>query len=263
MTAGAAGRPAGMGDAMGGDATGTAGTSPVASVRPTADTTGSFPRAWLAHAWMLLAGLALLAGGIFGFFPQSVIGAPGRTFATTPLLDALIGLFGVVALSITWGFEGDDRANATLAFGAIVAVLFAAEAAGPGPLGVLPGPTNLATRDATLAVGLASLAIGLASREGRRSPGRAPAASRVIAAAAHLPSASDEHGTEHEAAIEHGPPPVPAPADPEQARPSRMRQRSLAVGAATPRGRARAARAGRAVGPAAGPTPQSGRRPTG
>lgn len=132
----------------------------------------------IAGTWAAGLGLVLLAAGIVGFFPDPVIGEPGRIFATAAPLNAAHAVLGVVALSIAWGLDEDGRADAVLGFGILLLLLAGAEAAGDGPFGLLPGPTNVLVREATAALGALTVVMGIlagppalaAARMGRLRP---------------------------------------------------------------------------------------------
>jgi hypothetical protein len=115
----------------------------------------------ITGAWATGSGLLLLAAGVVGFFPDPVIGEPGRLFATAAPLNVVHAVLGVVALSIAWGLDEDARADAVLGFGILLLLLAGAEAAGNGPFGLLPGPTNVRVREATAALGALTVVMGI------------------------------------------------------------------------------------------------------
>jgi hypothetical protein len=115
----------------------------------------------LAGPWAVGLGLLLLVAGTVGFFPDPVIGEPGRIFATSEPLNAVHAVLGVAALSIAWGLDEDVRADAVLGFGILLLLLAGAEAAGDGPFGLLPGPTNGLVRETTAALGASTAVMGV------------------------------------------------------------------------------------------------------
>ena len=118
----------------------------------------------LAKTWMAIAGIALLAAGLLGFIDNPLVGRTGL-FATDNVHNVVHIVSGLLALYIAFGLRGETRANATIGFGVLYAVVFLACVVSPNLFGLFSVRVNAA--DHVLHAGLAvvSLAVGYMARD--------------------------------------------------------------------------------------------------
>jgi hypothetical protein len=118
----------------------------------------------LAKMWMTVAGIALLAAGVLGFIDNPLVGRNGL-FATDNVHNVVHIVSGLLALYIALGLRGDARANGTIGFGVLYAIVFLAVVVSPKLFGLFQVPANSA--DHVLHAGLAvvSLAVGYMARD--------------------------------------------------------------------------------------------------
>lgn len=121
----------------------------------------------LATGWGTLAGLVLLAAGIFGFFPNPVIGEPGRLFATDGPFNAAHAVLGVAALVAAWNPNAPRRGAGVALLGLALIALLSFELASPALGGLLRDPVNVPVRAATLVLGVSSWFLGLLAHPAR------------------------------------------------------------------------------------------------
>ncbi|MFL5679228.1 MAG: DUF4383 domain-containing protein [Chloroflexota bacterium] len=120
----------------------------------------------LAKWWMAIAGIALLAAGLLGFIDNPIVGRSANAlFATDNVHNIVHIITGAIALYIAFGLDGDARANATIGFGVLYAIVFLALLVSPNMFGIFSVPTN--SGDHALHAGLAvvSLAVGYMARD--------------------------------------------------------------------------------------------------
>ncbi|HKG56927.1 MAG TPA: DUF4383 domain-containing protein [Candidatus Limnocylindrales bacterium] len=128
----------------------------------------------LAKWWMAIAGIALLGAGLLGFIDNPIVGrSTNALFATDNIHNIVHILTGAIALYIAFGLNGDARANGTIGFGVLYAVVFLALLVSPTLFGLFTVPVNAGDHVLHAALAVVSLAVGYMARD--RETGRATA----------------------------------------------------------------------------------------
>jgi hypothetical protein len=118
-----------------------------------------------AKAWMTLAGIVLLAVGLLGFVDNPLVGSSQNALLTTDTVHNIVHIVtGAIALYIAFGLDGEARANGTLGFGVLYAIIFVAVLLSPNFFGLFSVPANTPLHVIHAALALVSLAIGWMAR---------------------------------------------------------------------------------------------------
>jgi uncharacterized membrane protein HdeD (DUF308 family) len=130
----------------------------------------------LAQSWMGLAGVVLVAVGLLGFIDNPIVGSSANALLRTDTLHNVVHLVtGALALYIAFGLRGDNRANATLGFGVLYAVIFVAVLVSPTLFGLFSVPATAPLHAIHAALAVVSLAVGYMARSGERTASRTTA----------------------------------------------------------------------------------------
>ena len=118
----------------------------------------------VARTWLFVAGVALVAAGLVGFADNAVVSRrPDALLQVDTLHGVALLLTGLVALVIGASEHGRALAQATIAFGGVYLVLFAATVVSPDLSGILATPVNTGDHGLHLVVAAGSIVAGLAS----------------------------------------------------------------------------------------------------
>ncbi len=121
----------------------------------------------VAKGWMTLAGAVLVLVGLLGFIPNPIVGTETSLLPTDVLHNIVHLGTGALALYIAFGLRGDAQASATLGFGVLYLVIFAAVVLSPTLFGLFQTPANLVLHLIHAALALVSLAVGYMARNSR------------------------------------------------------------------------------------------------
>jgi hypothetical protein len=121
----------------------------------------------VAKGWMTLAGAVLVLVGLLGFIPNPIVGTETSLLPTDVLHNIVHLGTGALALYIAFGLRGDAQASATLGFGVLYLVIFAAVVLSPTLFGLFSVPANAAIHVVHAALALVSLAVGYMARNSR------------------------------------------------------------------------------------------------
>lgn len=121
----------------------------------------------LTQAWMALAGIVLVAVGLIGFIDNPLVGAQDGALIPTDAIHNVIHLAtGLLALYIAFGMRGATQVNATIGFGVLYAVIFAAVLISPSLFGIFTIEANATIHVIHAALAVVSLAVGYMARSG-------------------------------------------------------------------------------------------------
>jgi hypothetical protein len=122
----------------------------------------------ITRYWMLVAGIALVGAGLLGFVPSNPIASsdPDALFRVNTAHNLVHIVTGLTALAIGLGTRGVDLANATIAFGALYAVVAILLIVDPTMFGLFDdAPANSADHVLHAALAVVSLALGFMARQ--------------------------------------------------------------------------------------------------
>jgi hypothetical protein len=118
----------------------------------------------IARTWLYIVGVALLAAGLVGFVDNPIVSRRGDALLQVDTLHSVVHLVtGLVALFIGASQHGRALGEATIAFGGMYLVIFAATLVSPDLLGIFATPVNTADHGLQLVVAAGSVAAGLGS----------------------------------------------------------------------------------------------------
>ena len=118
----------------------------------------------VARTWLYVAGVALLAAGLVGFADNPVVSRrPDAVLQVDTLHGVVLLVTGLVALFIGASQHGRVLAQATIAFGGVYLILFAATLVSPDLSGLFATPVNLPDHGLHLVVAAGSIVAGLAA----------------------------------------------------------------------------------------------------
>ena len=118
-----------------------------------------------AQMWMTLAGIVLLAVGLLGFISNPIVGSASGALLATDTVHNVIHLgTGLLALYIAFRLKGANQVNATLGFGVLYVVIFAANLISPNLFGIFSLPANTMVHVVHAAVAVVSLGVGYMAR---------------------------------------------------------------------------------------------------
>jgi hypothetical protein len=118
-----------------------------------------------AQMWMTLAGIVLLAVGLLGFISNPIVGSASGALLPTDTLHNVVHLgTGLLALYIAFGLKGANQVNATLGFGVLYAVIFAANLLSPTLFGLFSVQANTMIHVVHATVAVVSLGVGYMAR---------------------------------------------------------------------------------------------------
>lgn len=118
--------------------------------------------------WMIVAGVALIAGGLLGFVPGNPIASsdPNALLRVNALHNVVHLATGILALAIGYGTRGAALANGMLGFGALYAVIAILLIADPTFFGLFAdAPANAADHLLHVAIAVVSLGLGYMLRD--------------------------------------------------------------------------------------------------
>ncbi len=127
-----------------------------------------------ARYWMIVVGVALVAGGLLGFIAGNPIASADADaiLRVNTAHNVIHIVTGLLALGIGLGFRGEMLANATIGFGLLYAVVFVVVLVDPKLFGLFSdAPASAADHVLHLAVAVASLGIGYMARQRSTSLG--------------------------------------------------------------------------------------------
>jgi hypothetical protein len=115
--------------------------------------------------WMTLAGIVLLAVGLLGFISNPIVGSASGALLPTDTLHNVVHLgTGLLALYIAFGLKGATQVNATLGFGVLYVVIFAANLISPSLFGLFSVQANTMIHVVHAVVAVVSLGVGYMAR---------------------------------------------------------------------------------------------------
>jgi hypothetical protein len=117
---------------------------------------------------MIVAGVALLAGGLLGFVSGNPIASadPNALLRVNAAHNVVHILTGLLALGIGFGLRGEALANATIGFGVLYALVFVLLLIDPTMFGLFAdAPANAADHVLHLAIAVVSIAVGYMARQ--------------------------------------------------------------------------------------------------
>ena len=115
--------------------------------------------------WMTLAGIVLLATGLLGFISNPLVGSASGALLATDTIHNVVHLgTGLLALYIAFGLKGANQVNATLGFGVLYVVIFAANLLSPNLFGLFSVTANTMVHVVHAAVAVVSLGVGYMAR---------------------------------------------------------------------------------------------------
>jgi hypothetical protein len=118
-----------------------------------------------AMGWATLAGIVLVAAGLFGFLNTSIAGsAPGALLQVDTVHNIVHLVTGLIALYIAFGLKGEQQVNAVIGFGILYVVIFVAVLLSPTLFGIFSVAANAPLHVIHAAVAVVSLAVGYMAR---------------------------------------------------------------------------------------------------
>jgi hypothetical protein len=119
----------------------------------------------LAQAWMTLAGIVLVAVGLIGFINNPLVGSQAGALVPTDTIHNVVHLAtGLLALYIAFGMRGATQVNATIGFGILYAIIFAAVVVSPNLFGIFTIGANATIHVIHAALAVVSLGVGYMAR---------------------------------------------------------------------------------------------------
>jgi hypothetical protein len=126
-----------------------------------------------AMGWATLAGIVLVAAGLFGFLNTSIAGTADNALIRVDAVHNIVHLVtGLVALSIAFGLKGAAQVNAVIGFGILYVVIFVAVLLSPTLFGIFSVAANASVHAIHAAVAIVSLAVGSLARGGAAAMAR-------------------------------------------------------------------------------------------
>lgn len=126
----------------------------------------------LAQGWMTLAGIVLIAVGLLAFVNNPLVGNGDALIPTGTVHNLVHLVTGLIALYIAFGLRGLARANGTIGFGVLYAVIFILVVASPSLFGLFQYAANIYLHVIHFGLAAVSLVVGYGARAGLT---RAPA----------------------------------------------------------------------------------------
>jgi len=115
--------------------------------------------------WMTLAGIVLVAVGLLGFINNPLVGVQAGSFIPTDTIHNVVHLAtGLLALYIAFGLRGATQVNATIGFGLLYVVIFAAVVVSPTLFGIFTVPATASVHVVHAALAIVSLGVGYMAR---------------------------------------------------------------------------------------------------
>jgi hypothetical protein len=116
-------------------------------------------------SWAALAGIVLVAAGLFGFLNTSIAGnAPGALLQVDTIHNVVHLVTGLLALYIAFGLKGEQQVNAVIGFGILYVIIFVAVLVSPTLFGIFSVAANAPLHVIHAAVAVVSLAVGYMAR---------------------------------------------------------------------------------------------------
>ena len=122
----------------------------------------------IARTWMIVAGLALIAGGLIGFIPGNPIASdsPDALLRVNAIHNVVHIATGALALLIAFGTHGETLANGTIGFGVLYAIVTVLLVVDPTLFGLFAdAPTNTADHVLHAVLAIVSIAVGYMARQ--------------------------------------------------------------------------------------------------
>jgi hypothetical protein len=124
-------------------------------------------------SWAALAGIVLVAAGLFGFLNTSIAGnAPGALLQVDTIHNVVHLVTGLLALYIAFGLKGEQQVNAVIGFGILYVIIFVAVLLSPTLFGIFSVAANAPLHVIHAAVAVVSLAVGYMARNSARAIAR-------------------------------------------------------------------------------------------
>lgn len=116
-------------------------------------------------AWAALAGIVLVAVGLFGFVSNPLVGNASGALVPTDTLHNIVHLAtGAIALWIAFGTSGKMQVDALMGFGVLYVVIFLAVLVSPTLFGLFTVPANAVLHVIHAAVAVVSLGVAYMAR---------------------------------------------------------------------------------------------------
>ena len=123
----------------------------------------------LTQTWMALAGIVLLLVGVLGFIQNPIVYSRDALLLTDTLHNVVHIATGALALFIAFGMRGEQQINATIGFGILYVVIFAAVLLSPNLFGLFSVPANAPLHVIHAALAVVSLGVGYMARNAATS----------------------------------------------------------------------------------------------
>lgn len=118
----------------------------------------------LTQMWMALAGIVLVAVGLLGFISNPIVYSVDALLLTDNIHNIVHIATGLLALYIAFGLRGESQINATIGFGILYVVIFAAVLISPNLFGIFSVAANTPIHVVHAAVAVVSLGVGYMAR---------------------------------------------------------------------------------------------------
>lgn len=118
----------------------------------------------LTQTWMALAGIVLIVVGALGFIQNPIVYSADALLLTDSVHNIVHLATGLVALYIAFGLRGEQQINATIGFGILYVVIFAAVLISPNLFGIFSVASNSLIHVVHAALAVVSLGVGYMAR---------------------------------------------------------------------------------------------------
>ena len=118
----------------------------------------------LTQTWMALAGVVLLLVGALGFIQNPIVYSADALLLTDSVHNIVHLATGALALYIAFGLRGEQQINATIGFGILYVVIFAAVVVSPNLFGLFGVTANTPLHVIHAALAVVSLGVGYMAR---------------------------------------------------------------------------------------------------
>ena len=118
----------------------------------------------LTQTWMALAGIVLLVVGALGFIQNPIVYSRDALLLTDSVHNIVHIATGLLALYIAFGMRGEQQINATIGFGILYVVIFAAVLISPTLFGIFSVAASTPLHVIHAALAVVSLGVGYMAR---------------------------------------------------------------------------------------------------
>lgn len=118
----------------------------------------------LTQTWMAIAGIVLLLVGALGFIQNPIVYSRDSLLLTDSIHNIVHIATGLLALYIAFGMRGEQQINATIGFGILYVVIFAAVLISPTLFGIFSVASNTPIHVVHAALAVVSLGVGYMAR---------------------------------------------------------------------------------------------------